>query len=205
MMKLFQKISDAEPRRPDDTPPLSRLEAALFLSREPLPVRRLALLAGLEDAAQARELVQNLNRRYRAAKSAFCVVEVADGFQLRTHPEFASWLFRLQEVPVEVRLTRTAMETLAIVAYQQPILRAQIERIRGAACGDILRQLMDQNLIQMVGRLEEPGRPILYGTTKRFLQVFGLTDINALPSYPSDQDAPDDTPPPSGETAEEER
>ncbi len=182
-MKLFRSSPNAEPRPAAEQPPLSRLEAALFLSREPVPCRRLALLAELKDPAEARELIRELNRRYRAVKSAFCVVEIADGFQLRTHPEFASWLFRLQEVPVEVRLTRTSMETLAIVAYQQPILRAQIERIRGAACGDILRQLMDQNLIQMVGRLEEPGRPILYGTTKRFLQVFGLTDLNALPHY----------------------
>ena len=204
MIKFFQSHPNSEPRDAGDGSPLSRIEAALFLSREPLPGRRLALLAGLKDVSQARELVRDLNRRYRAVKSAFCVVEVADGFQLRTHPQFASWLFRLQEVPVEVRLTRTAMETLAIVAYQQPILRAQIERIRGAACGDILRQLMDQNLIQMVGRLEEPGRPILYGTTKRFLQVFGLTDITALPSYGSGENAPSETPPPSGETSENE-
>jgi segregation and condensation protein B len=193
MMKFFQAHPDAGPRRPEETSPLSRLEAALFLSREPLPGRRLALLAGLKDISEARELVRDLNRRYRAAKSAFCVVEVADGFQLRTHPEFASWLFRLQEVPVEVRLTRAAMETLAIVAYQQPILRAQIERIRGAACGDILRTLMDQNLIQIVGRLEEPGRPILYGTSKRFLQVFGLTDLSALPSFGAAESKPDET------------
>ena len=193
MMKFFQAHSDTGPRRPEETSPLSRLEAALFLSREPLPGRRLALLAGLKDISEARELVRDLNRRYRAAKSAFCVVEVADGFQLRTHPEFASWLFRLQEVPVEVRLTRAAMETLAIVAYQQPILRAQIERIRGAACGDILRTLMDQNLIQIVGRLEEPGRPILYGTSKRFLQVFGLTDLSALPSFGAAESKPDET------------
>ena len=193
MMKFFQAHSDAGPRRPEETSPLSRLEAALFLSREPLPGRRLALLAGLKDISEARELVRDLNRRYRAAKSAFCVVEVADGFQLRTHPEFASWLFRLQEVPVEVRLTRAAMETLAIVAYQQPILRAQIERIRGAACGDILRTLMDQTLIQIVGRLEEPGRPILYGTSKRFLQVFGLTDLSALPSFGAAESKPDET------------
>lgn len=193
MMKFFQAHSDAGQRRPEETSPLSRLEAALFLSREPLPGRRLALLAGLKDISEARELVRDLNRRYRAAKSAFCVVEVADGFQLRTHPEFASWLFRLQEVPVEVRLTRAAMETLAIVAYQQPILRAQIERIRGAACGDILRTLMDQNLIQIVGRLEEPGRPILYGTSKRFLQVFGLTDLSALPSFGAAESKPDET------------
>lgn len=200
-MNFFRSAPNAEPVVSDDTPPLSRLEAALFLGREPLAGRRLVLLAGLKDVSQVRELVRDLNRRYRAVKSAFCVVEVADGFQLRTYPQFASWLFRLQEVPVEVRLTRTAMETLAIVAYQQPVLRAQVERIRGAACGDILRQLMDQNLIQIVGRLEEPGRPILYGTTKRFLQVFGLTDISALPGYGAGENEPVEPPPSPDEAA----
>ena len=199
MTNFFHSAPNPEPTASGDTPPLSRLEAALFLGREPLPARRLALLAGLKDVSQVRGLIRDLNRRYRAVKSAFCAVEVADGFQLRTFPQFASWLFRLQEVPVEVRLTRTALETLAIVAYQQPVLRAQIERVRGAACGDILRQLMDQNLIQIVGRLEEPGRPILYGTTKRFLQVFGLTDISALPSDQADGSVPEDPFPSSDE------
>ena len=96
------------------------------------------------------------------------------------------------------------METLAIVAYQQPIIRSAVERIRGAACGDILRQLMDQNLVEIVGRLEEPGRPILYGTTKRFLQVFGLTDLNALPKQETAKPESDgSTPKEPGEPARE--
>lgn len=180
-MKLFRPSPGAAPEPVSEPSELTRLEAALFLSREPAPGRRLAVLANLAEGTQIRPLIQELNRRYREYKSAFCVVEVAGGYQLRTHPEFASWLFRLQEVPVEVRLTHTAMETLAVIAYKQPILRSAVERIRGVACGDILRQLMDQNLIQIIGRLEEPGRPFLYGTTKRFLQVFGLTDLKDLP------------------------
>lgn len=179
---MDEKRESAEPAE------LTRLEAALFLSRDPTPSRRLAMLADLADGTRVRTLIRELNLRYRRDKSAFCVVEVAGGYQLRTHPEFASWLFRLQEIPVEVRLTNAVMETLAVIAYKQPILRASIERIRGVACGDILRQLLDLNLIRITGRLEEPGRPFLYGTTKRFLQVFGLVDLNDLPRRENPED-----------------
>jgi segregation and condensation protein B len=160
---------------------MARVEAVLFLSKEPIPSRKLALLADVEDGARARALVRRLNERYRRVGSAFCAVEVAGGFQLRTLPEFAPWLFRLQEVPVETRLTGSAMETLAIVAYEQPVLRAKIETIRGVHCGDVLRQLLEQDLIKIVGRSEELGRPFLYGTTKRFLTMFGLTRVEDLP------------------------
>lgn len=160
---------------------MARIEAVLFLAKEPIPSRKLALLAGVEDGARARALTRRLNERYRRVGSAFCAVEVAGGFQLRTLPEFAPWLFRLQEAPVETRLTGSAMETLAIVAYEQPILRAKIESIRGVHCGDVLRQLLEQDLIKIVGRSEELGRPFLYGTTKRFLTTFGLTRVEDLP------------------------
>lgn len=160
---------------------MARVEAVLFLAKEPIPSRKLALLADVEDGARARALVRRLNERYRRVGSAFCAVEAAGGFQLRTLPEFAPWLFRLQEAPVETRLTGSAMETLAIVAYEQPILRAKIESIRGVHCGDVLRQLLEQDLIKIVGRSEELGRPFLYGTTKRFLTTFGLTRVEDLP------------------------
>lgn len=163
-----------------ETTEISRVEAALFVSREPLPTHRLAQLADLSEGTRVRALIRELNQRYERESSAFSVVEVAGGFQLRTSPEFAPWLFRMQEVPVEVRLTTAAMETLATIAYEQPVLRARIESIRGAQCGDILRQLLDQDLIQIAGRSEDLGRPFLYGTTKRFLQVFGLVHIEDL-------------------------
>ena len=160
---------------------MTRLEAALFLAKEPVPSRRLAQLADIADASRVRALLRDLNQRYLADNSAFGVVEVAGGYQLRTRPEFASWLFRLQEVPVEVRLSPAAMETLAIIAYRQPILRAKIEEIRGVQSGEMLRQLLEMDLIRVAGRVDEPGRPFLYGTTKRFLQVFGLVKIDDLP------------------------
>lgn len=159
---------------------LSRMEAVLFLAREPVPGRKLAQLADLPEGVRIRTKIRELNQRYEKDASAFCVVEVAGGFQLRTYPEFAPWLFRMQEVPVEVRLTAAAMETLSTIAYEQPVLRSRIESVRGVQCGEILRQLLDQDLIRVAGRSEELGRPFLYGTTKRFLQMFGLVHIGAL-------------------------
>lgn len=160
---------------------LARLEAVLFVAKEPLSSRKLAQLAGLEDGARARALIRKLNERYRVNGSAFCAVEVAGGFQLRTLPEFAPWLMRLQDAPQETKLTNSAMETLAIVAYEQPVLRVNVERVRGVHCGDVLRQLLEMGFIKIVGRSEELGRPFLYGTTKLFLQTFGLTRIEDLP------------------------
>ena len=163
------------------SPRMARLEAVLFLGREPLGSRKLAELADLADGTQARTLVRKLNRMYDDEGCAFRVVEVAGGFQLMSRPKFAAWLRRLHVSPVEVRLSAPAMETLAVVAYRQPVLRATIEAIRGVQCGEILRQLMERDLLRIVGRSEQLGRPFLYGTTKQFLQVFGLRHVDELP------------------------
>jgi segregation and condensation protein B len=160
---------------------IARLEAILFISREPLGSRKLAQLARLADGTKARTLVRALNRRYDAEGSAFRVEEVAGGFQLLTRPCYAPWLRRLHSIPLEVRLSAPAMETLAVVAYRQPVLRAEIEAIRGVQCGEVLRQLIERDLVRIVGRSEELGRPLLYGTTRQFLQVFGLRHLEDLP------------------------
>lgn len=160
---------------------LARLEAILFLAREPLGSRKLAQLAGLADGTKARTLVRTLNRRYDAEGSAFRVEEVAGGFQLLTRPKFAPWLRRLHNTSVEVRLSAPAMETLAVVAYRQPVLRAELEAIRGVQCGEILRQLIERDLVRITGRSDELGRPLLYGTTRRFMQIFGLRHLDDLP------------------------
>ena len=165
----------------DEREELARIEAVLFLMKEPCSSRRLAQLSGVDDGSRARALVRRLNERYRRVGAAFRAVEVAGGFQLRTLPEFAPWLLRLQEEPIESRLTNSAMETLVVVAYEQPVVRSTIERVRGVHCGDVLRQLLEQGLVKIVGRSEELGRPFLYGTTKRFLQMFGLMRIEDLP------------------------
>ena len=160
---------------------LARLEAVFFLSQQPQTSRRLAQLAGLADGTKARTLVRALNRRYDAEGSAFRVEEVAGGFQLMTRPKFAPWLRRLHSASAEVRLSAPAMETLAVVAYRQPVLRAEIEAIRGVQSGEVLRQLIERDLVRIAGRSDELGRPFLYGTTKQFLQVFGLRHLDELP------------------------
>ena len=159
----------------------SRLEAVLILSREPLSLRKMAQLANLTDGTEARTLLESLRRRYDERGCAFQVAQVAGGYQLLSRPKFASWLRPLGAGEQETRLSPPAIETLAVVAYRQPVLRAEVEAIRGVGCGEILRQLMDRDLLRIVGRSEELGRPLWYGTTKRFLHVFGLTNLDQLP------------------------
>jgi len=166
---------------PGSDPQLARLEAVLFLASEPLPSRRLAQLAGLEDGTQARTFVRRLNSKYDRHGFSFRVEEVAQGFQLLTRPQFGPWLRRLRQAPQQVRLSSPAMETLAVVAHRQPVLRAEIEAIRGVQSGEMLKQLMELDLVRIVGRSPELGRPFLYGTTKKFLQVFGLKNLDELP------------------------
>ena len=158
-----------------------RLQAVLFLAREPLNTRKLSQLANLADGTEARTLVNRLNEQYDAAERAFRIEEVAGGMQLRTRRKYGRWLRRLTHVPTEVRLSAPSMETLAVVAYRQPVVRAEIEAIRGVSCGEILRQLMERDLVRVVGRSEELGRPFYYGTTRRFLQLFGMRHLDELP------------------------
>jgi len=159
----------------------SSLEAVLFLAREPMTTRKLAQYAGLADGTEARTLIRRLNRFYDEGGSSFRVEEVAGGFQLLTRPKFGAWLRRLFHSPVETRLSAPALETLAVVAYRQPVLRTEIESIRGVDCGEILRQLMERDLVRIAGRSDELGRPYWYATTKRFLQIFGLRHLDDLP------------------------
>jgi segregation and condensation protein B len=158
-----------------------RLEAVLFLAREPLSLRKLAQLANLADATEARTLLKSLEARFDARQCAFQVAQVAGGYQLLTRREFVSWVRPQSAGGHEIRLSPPALETLVVVAYRQPILRAEVEAIRGVACGEILRQLLDRDLVRIVGRSEELGRPLRYGTTKRFLEVFGLSHLEDLP------------------------
>jgi segregation and condensation protein B len=160
---------------------MARTEAVLFVAREPLTSRKLAHFAGLLDGTEARTLVRRLNRLYDAAGCAFRVEEVAGGFQLMTRSKFGGWLRRLFPSPIETRLSTPAMETLAVVAYRQPVLRAAVEAVRGVDCGEILRQLMERDLVRITGRSDDLGRPYLYGTTRRFLQIFGLRHLEDLP------------------------
>ncbi|MGE0756384.1 MAG: SMC-Scp complex subunit ScpB [Pirellulaceae bacterium] len=158
-----------------------RLEAILFVAREPLSTRKLSQYANLADATEARTLIRRLNEEYDQLGRSFRVEEVAGGYQLLTRTKFVGWLRRLDEVPKEMRLSAPALETLAVIAYRQPSGRAEVEAIRGVNCGEILRQLMERDLVRIAGRSEELGRPYLYATTKRFLQLFGLRSLEELP------------------------
>ena len=157
------------------------VEALLFASDSPLSAGRLAQAAGIAGQAGVRRAVEMLNGRYEAAGTAFTIEAIAGGFQMMTRPEYNDVLRRLRRAKADSRLSQAALETLAIVAYRQPILRADVEAIRGVACGEVLRGLLDKQLVKIVGRAEVIGRPMLYGTTRRFLEIFGLKDLDGLP------------------------
>ena len=157
-------------------------EALLFASDEPVPAARLAQLLGKgADAKTVRKLVDDLNAEYAGQGRAFEVVEIAGGFQLLTRPEFKDWITELHRHRRQEKLTPSAVETLAIVAYKQPVQRAVVDDIRGVQSGPLLRSLLERGLIKVVGRQNVPGRPILYGTSRLFLQHFGLKSLKELP------------------------
>jgi segregation and condensation protein B len=160
---------------------MRRLEAVLFMSRIPLPSRKLSQLAELEDGTQARTMVSKLNQHYDRTGRAFHVKRVAGGFQMRTRPQFADWIRRLDHTPKPTRISAPALDTLTVVAYRQPIIKAEIEAIRGVSCGEMLRQLLESGLVKIAGRSEKLGRPFLYATSKEFLTQFGFNSLNDLP------------------------
>ena len=162
----------------------------MFLAREPLNTRKLSRFANLADGTRARTLIRQLNEQYDATGRAFRVQQVAGGYQLMTRRKLAPWLRRLAHVPGETRLSPPTLETLAVIAYRQPVPRADIEAIRGVNCGEIIRQLMDRDLVRIGGRGEELGRPFLYTTTKRFLELFGLNQLEELPRASELKNAP---------------
>jgi segregation and condensation protein B len=172
---------ELEGRPADVASELVIVEGLLLLAAHPLSSRKLAQLASLADGTAARTLVRRLNERYDREGWAFRVEEVGGGFQLLTRPQLAPWLRRFHPPDDNLRLSAPALETLAVIAYRQPVLRAQIEAIRGVQCGEMLKQLMGRDLVRIVGRSRELGRPFLYGTTSRFLRVFGLKSLDDLP------------------------
>lgn len=177
---------DPAPRASADplarSPELARVEAALLMADEPLAARRLADVAGVADAAAARELVARLDRMLEAGRSAFRVEEVGGGYQLLTRPVYHPWLARLERTGPEVRLTPAVLETLAVVAYRQPVTRAEVEAVRGVGCAEAIRQLMEKGLVRTAGRHPSLGRPQVYATTRHFLRAFGLNTLADLPA-----------------------
>lgn len=158
------------------------IEGLLFVADEPLTLEKLAQ-AFEEEIPQDRlaKAIDELLNEYEEMGRAFVLKPVAGGFQFRTRPEISSYALRLKKKS-PARLSRAALETLAIVAYRQPVLRVEVEKIRGVDAGGMIKLLLEKELIRMVGRKELPGRPILYGTTKKFLATFDLPNLEALPS-----------------------
>jgi len=166
----------------DDASPTveSVIEAVLFATDEPLPEVK---LAGIVEATakQVRGCIDSLNARYEANRNAFRIEQIAGGYQMLTQPVYNSWLKKMVKARSDNKLSPAAMETLAIIAYKQPIIRADIEAIRGVAVGEVIRSLMYKGLVKIAGRAEILGRPMLYGTTKKFLEIFGLNSVKDLP------------------------
>lgn len=157
------------------------VEALILASPEPITLARLADIVPHLKPGRAKDLINELNTAYAEQDRAFEIWEVAGGYQIRTRAEFSGYLQQLRrERPL--RLTKATLETLSIIAYKQPATRAEIEDVRGVDSGAVIKTLLERRLVRIAGHKEVPGRPLLYGTSKRFLEVFGLESIKKLPS-----------------------
>ena len=157
------------------------LEALLFVSGEPVPAARLASVIGTVSKAEVEQALKSLKTQLDQEGRGIQLVQVAGGYRLVTKADCAPWLKRLDKAKAAQKLSRSALESLAIIAYKQPLVRAEIEEIRGVETSGVLRTLLERKLVRIVGRKEVPGRPIMYGTTKFFLEHFGLQDLGQLP------------------------
>lgn len=166
---------------PTDLGPLGVLEALLFVSEVPLPLERIEELLDGCSRAEVSRLLADFQEKCRQPDRGVVVTEVAGGYRLTTKPEAASWVQRLHGSK-PARLSRAALETLAIIAYKQPITKPEIELIRGVMVDGVLKTLVERDLVRILGRKPEVGRPILYGTSRSFLEYFGFKDLSELPT-----------------------
>lgn len=157
------------------------VESLLFAANEPLTIERLKQIITGAQPQELREVLEELTAEYEARQGGFFLNEVAGGYQIRTRSEYKEWIKRLLQ-PRPQRLSKAALETLAIIAYKQPVIRSDVEHIRGVDCGGVLRVLLERQFIRVLGRKEIPGRPLIYATTKRFLEVFDLKNLKDLPT-----------------------
>ncbi len=166
--------------------PWQLLEALLFASDAPLEPERIQEVLELSSADDARAVVEELRRRLAADGRAVQLVEAGGGVRLLTRPEAAPWLVRLARSRARARLSRPALETLAIVAYRQPVSKPEVDAIRGVNSEGVLESLLERRLLRIAGRKDAPGRPFLYETTREFLVAFGLRDLGDLPAVEGD-------------------
>lgn len=186
LFQLRDRIDESQVRtdgRLIRSPRLARVEAVLLIARGGLSAVKLAQFAGLVDSDEAEQLIETLNDSYDATNSAFRIERTATGFTLMTRPALVTWLDQLHERQSQLKLSQPMMETLTIVAYQQPITRAAVEAIRGVQSAEMIRQLIDRGLMKVGGEDDSLGRPFLYITTRQFLDMFGIGKIEDLPDF----------------------
>ncbi|UCC80721.1 MAG: SMC-Scp complex subunit ScpB [Candidatus Zixiibacteriota bacterium] len=156
------------------------LEALLFASPEPLNDSEIGRILG-QNKKEIPGIVERLNEKYAQWGRSFRIEKFGSKYRYYTLPDFDKYIHRLVEIPRPAKLSRAALEVLSIVAYKQPVVKAEVERIRGINSDGVLRTLMDRNLVEMAGRFDGPGRPVLYRTTQEFLEFFGISDLSELP------------------------
>ncbi|MGC9975933.1 MAG: SMC-Scp complex subunit ScpB [Syntrophales bacterium] len=157
------------------------IEAIIFASESPLPIDKIREILNEVDRSEIARLVQDLINEYEERRGGFLLQEVAGGLHFRTRSGLSFWINKLMKAKQSM-LTNAAMETLAVVAYKQPVVKSEIDRIRGVDVGSSLRGLMEKKLVKIMGRKDVPGKPIMYGTTKKFLEMFSLKDLSELPT-----------------------
>lgn len=166
----------------DDKEIKAIIEALIFVSGEPITLNRIRdVIEGVDKKTLERlasELKDEFNKEYRGLQ----LVEIANGYQLTTRSEYANWIKKLNKIKVSTKLSKPAMETLAIIAYKQPIIKPEVEKIRGVDSGGVIKTLLERKLIKIIGRMDILGKPMMYGTTSEFLQYFGLKDLTDLPT-----------------------
>jgi segregation and condensation protein B len=159
----------------------SIVEAMLFASDSPLSLTKIGSVLKDLKPKEIREIIDELNQGYREKENSFAIREIASGYQMYTLPEYTFWVNQVLDHYRKQKLSQAALETLAIVAYKQPLIRSEVEHIRGVNCEGVLHTLLERNLITVVGREKKAGRPLLYGTTREFLLYFGLRSLDDLP------------------------
>jgi segregation and condensation protein B len=157
------------------------IESLLFVSEIPLTVDKFKDVLPSADTAEIKGTLNLLMEEYENRGGGFCLKEIAGGYQLRTRPKYTPWVTLLVQ-PNPPRLSKASLETLVIIAYKQPVIRSDIEQIRGVESGGIIRGLLERKLIRILGRKEIPGRPLIYATTKLFLEIFDLKSLGDLPT-----------------------
>lgn len=156
------------------------IEALIFAAEAPLPLEKIREILDIPKK-EVQGILERLRTEYENQARGFTLVEVAEGWQFRTRPEYAPWIRKMKKAKT-FSLSQPALETLAVIAYKQPIMRSEIEKIRGVDSGGVLRTLLEKKLIKILGRKDIPGRPLVYGTSRHFLEIFGLKDLTGLPT-----------------------